>query len=225
LLAKEIISLKKSLLDYATHVETMINKSMSGLLERNRDILYEVAEKDEPKANDLEIELEERCTVLIAKYQPTAKDLRTIMMAAQMNNDLERMADLAVNIVESALFLIDRPPLKPFIDIPNMALITRKMVKDSIDAFNNEDAKLAKSVCERDQLIDDLKDQIFRELITYMMANSANIERSFQIIRIASSLERIADLSTNLCEDVIYIVEGKVIKHHKDEEKPSEKKT
>lgn len=225
MLAKEIISLKKSLLDYATHVETMINKSISGLLDRNRDILYEVAEKDEPKANDLEIELEERCTVLIAKYQPTAKDLRTIMMAAQMNNDLERMADLAVNIVESALFLIDRPPLKPFIDIPNMALITRKMVKDSIDAFNNEDAKLAKSVCERDQLIDDLKDQIFRELITYMMANSANIERSFQIIRIASSLERIADLSTNLCEDVIYIVEGKVIKHHKDEEKPSGKKT
>jgi phosphate transport system protein len=224
-LEKEINSLKKSLLDYATHVETMINKSISGLLDRNRDILHEVAEKDEPKANDLEIELEERCTVLIAKYQPAAKDLRTIMMAAQMNNDLERMADLAVNIVESALFLIDKPPLKPFIDIPNMAQITRKMVKDSIDAFNNENAKLAQSVCERDQLIDDLKDQIFRELITYMMSNSANIERSFQIIRIASSLERIADLSTNLCEDVVYIVEGKVIKHHKDEENSSEEKS
>jgi len=218
MLENEITSLKKSLLDYAAHVENMINKSISGLLDRNRDILYEVAEKDEPKANDLEIELEERCTVLIAKYQPAAKDLRTIMMAAQMNNDLERMADLAVNIVESSLFLVDRPPLKPFIDIPNMAQIVRQMVKDSIDAFNNEDVSLAQNVCERDQLIDNLKDQVLRELITYMMSNPANIERSFQIIRIANSLERIADLSTNLCEDVIYIVEGRVIKHHKDEE-------
>jgi len=220
-LVKEITSLKKRLLDYATHVETMINKTISGLLDRNRDILYEVAEKDEPKANDLEIELEERCTVLIAKFQPAAKDLRTIMMAAQMNNDLERMGDLAVNIVESALYLIDREPLKPFIDIPHMARIVSQMVKDSIDAFNNEDAKLAQNICERDQTIDDLKDQILRELVTYMMANPANIERSFRIIRIATSLERIADLSTNLCEDVIYIVEGRVIKHHKDEEKNS----
>ena len=218
MLEQEITSLKKSLLDYATHVENMINKSIKGLLDRDRDLLCEVAEKDEPKANDLEIELEERCTVLIAKYQPAAKALRTIMMAAQMNNDLERMADLAVNIVESAIFLIDREPLKPFIDIPNMAQIVRQMVKDSIDAFNNENAVSAKHVCERDEMIDDLKDQIYRELITYMMSNPANIERALQIMRIASSLERIADLSTNLCEDVIYIVEGKVIKHHKDED-------
>jgi phosphate transport system protein len=197
-LEQEITSLKKSLLDYATHVENMINKSIQGLLDRNSNILNEVEKKDEPRANDLEIELEERCTVLIAKYQPTAKALRTIMMAAQMNNDLERMADLAVNIVESALFLIDREPLKPFIDIPNMAQIVRQMVKDSIDAFNNENPVLAKHVCARDEMIDDLKDQIFRELITYMMSNPANIERALQIMRIASSLERIADLSTNL---------------------------
>jgi phosphate transport system protein len=218
-LDQEITSLKKSLLDYATHVENMINKSIKGLLDRDRNILNEVMEKDEPKANEYEIELEEMCMVLIAKFQPAAKDLRTIMMAAQMNNDLERMGDLAVNIVESALFLIDKQPLKPFIDIPNMARIVIQMVKDSIDAFNNEDAKLAQNVCERDQLIDDLKDQIMRELVTYMMASPANIERAFQIIRIANGLERIADHSTNLCEDLIYIVEGRVIKHHKDEEK------
>ncbi len=219
MLDQEITSLKKSLLDYATHVENMINKSIKGLLDRDRNILNEVMEKDEPKANEYEIELEEMCMVLIAKFQPAAKDLRTIMMAAQMNNDLERMGDLAVNIVESALFLIDKQPLKPFIDIPNMARIVIQMVKDSIDAFNNEDAKLAQNVCERDQLIDDLKDQIMRELVTYMMASPANIERAFQIIRIANGLERIADHSTNLCEDLIYIVEGRVIKHHKDEEK------
>jgi phosphate transport system protein len=216
-LEQEIISLKKNLLDYATHVENMICNSIQGLLDRNKEVLNEVVEKDEPKANDFEIELEERCTILIAKYQPAAKDLRTIMMAAQMNNDLERMADLAVNIVESALFLIDREPLKPFIDIPHMAQIVRQMVKDSIDAFNNEDAILAQHVCGRDEMIDSLKDQIFRELITYMMSTPSNIERAFQIIRIANSLERIADLSTNLCEDIIYIVEGRVIKHHKDE--------
>jgi phosphate transport system protein len=221
MLEQEITSLKKSLLDYAAHVENMINKSIKGLLDRDRHILNEVIEKDEPKANDFEIELEERCMVLIAKFQPAAKDLRTIMMAAQMNNDLERMGDLAVNIVESALYLIEKEPLKPFIDIPNMARIVSQMVKDSIDAFNNEDAKLAQNICERDQLIDDLKDQILRELVTYMMANPANIERAFQIIRIANGLERIADHSTNLCEDLIYIVEGRVIKHHKDEDKSS----
>jgi len=217
-LEQEIVSLKKTLIEYAGHVEKMIDKSINGLLKREKEVLYEVAEEDEPKANNLEIEIEEHCTVLIAKFQPTAKDLRTIMMAAQMINDLERMADLAVNITESALFLIERPPLKPLIDIPNMAKITMNMLKDSIDSFTNEDPKLAKSVCERDNIIDEIQEQIIRELITYMMSNPSNIERAIYLIRIANSLERIADHSTNICEDVIYIVEGKIIKHHKDEE-------
>jgi phosphate transport system protein len=218
-LEREITSLKKNLIEYAAHVESMIDKSIKGLLEKDKEMLFEVMEKDEPKANDTEIELDELCITLIAKYQPAAKDLRTIMMIAQMNNDLERMADLAVNIVESSLFLIEKPPVKPLIDIPNMAENAMKMLRDSIDSFTSEDSKLAKSVCERDQIMDDLKDQVFRELITHMMSDPSVIERAMQLIRISNSLERIADLSTNICEDVIFIVEGKVIKHHKDEEK------
>jgi len=217
MLEKEITSLKKRLFEYAGLVENMIDKSIKGLLKKDKGLLDEVAEKDEPMANDTEIELDDLCITLIAKYQPTAKDLRTITMIAQMNNDLERMADLAVNIVESSLFLIERPPVKPLIDIPKMAEIAIKMLKDSLDSFTHEDPELARSVCERDEIMDDLKDQVFRELITHMMSNPAVIERSMHLIRVSNSLERIADLSTNICEDVIFIVEGKVIKHHKDE--------
>jgi phosphate transport system protein len=222
MLEQEIINLKKELIDYAFHVQTMIDKSIRGLTDRNKDLLNSVKDVDEPKANETEIKMEEACTVLIAKYQPAAKDLRTIMMTAQMINDLERMADLAVNIVEGSLILLESPPLKPLIDIPHMARITMSMVKDSIDAFINEDSELARDVCTRDDEIDDLQDQILRELITYMMSNPRNIERSFQLMRIANGLERIADHSTNLCEDVIYINEGKIIKHHKNEQEESD---
>jgi len=217
MLEQQITSLKKRLFEYAGLVENMIDKSIKGLLKKDKGLLDEVLEKDEPMANETEIELDDLCITLIAKYQPTAKDLRIIMMIAQMNNDLERMADLAVNIVESSLFLIERPPVKPLIDIPKMAEIAIKMLKDSIDSFTHEDPKLARSVCERDQIMDDLKEQVFRELITHMMSNPAVIERSMHLIRVSNSLERISDLSTNICEDVIFIVEGKVIKHHKDE--------
>ena len=217
MLEQEITSLKKRIFEYAGLVENMIDKSIKGLLKKDKGLLDEVAEKDEPQANETEIELDDLCITLMAKYQPTAKDLRTIMMIAQMNNDLERMADLAVNIVESSLFLIERPPVKPLIDIPKMAETAIKMLKDSIDSFTHEDPELARSVCQRDDLMDDLQDQVFRELITHMMSNPSVIERSMHLIRISNSLERIADLSTNICEDVIFIVEGKVIKHHKDE--------
>ena len=221
MLEKEIVNLKKELIDYALHVQEMIDKSIRGLVDRDKDLLHSVVEKDEPQANEDEIRMEEACTVLIAKYQPAAKFLRIILMTAQMINDLERMADLAVNIVESSLILIESPPLKPLIDIPHMAKITMSMVKDSIDSFIKEDQELARDVCVRDDEIDELQDQVLRELITYMMSNPRNIERALQLIRITNSIERIADHSTNLCEDVIYIIEGKVIKHHKDEKETS----
>jgi phosphate transport system protein len=208
MLEQEIVILKKELINYAIQVQSMIDKSVRGLTDRDKKLLVSVKDVDEITANETEIKMEEDCTVLIAKYQPAAKYLRTIMMTAQMINDLERMADLAVNIVESSLVLLESPPLKPLIDIPHMARITMSMVKDSIDSFINEDSELARDVCVRDDEIDDLQDQILRELITYMMSNPRNIERSFQLMRIANSLERIADHSTNLCEDVIYINEG-----------------
>ena len=128
------------------------------------------------------------------------------------------MADQAVNIVESALFLIERPQLKPLIDIPHMAEICKKMVKDAIDSFINEDVKLAASVCKQDDIVDEIQEQIYRELITYIIDNPKTIERALQLNRISNNLERIADLSTNICEDVIFIVEGRMIKHRKDEE-------
>jgi phosphate transport system protein len=218
MLSEEITKLKKRLIEYAGLVENMIDKSVSGLTEKNEVLLREVAEKDEPKANKFEIELEEQCMILIAKYQPRAKDLRVILRIDQMNNDLERMGDQAVNIVESSLFLIQHPQLKPLIDIPKMGEIAIQMVKDSIDAFVREDAALAKDVCERDQVIDDLKDQIQRELFTYIASKPNSIERAFHLIRIANNLERVGDLSTNICEDVIFIVNGRVVKHHHDED-------
>jgi len=217
MLANEIIGLKKHLIEYAGLIEQMIDKSITGLLIKDTALLDEVTETLEPRANDFEIELEQKCTVLIAKFQPAAKDLRIIMMTSQMNNDLERVGDLAVNIAESALRLIRMPAVKPFIDLPNMAKMTIRMLKDAIDSFANENTCLAKSVCERDEDVDNLRDQIYRELITYMISNPSTIAAALEIMRISTSLERVADLSTNFCEDVIFIVEGRIIKHHKDE--------
>jgi phosphate transport system protein len=217
-LEKEVVSLKKRIIEYATFVEQMIKNSINGLIKKKESLLKEVIEVQEPKANDMEIDIEEQGTVVMAKFQPTAKDLRLILMILKMNNDLERMADHAVNIAERSLFLIKNPMVKPLIDIPKTAEITIHMLKDSIDSFVKEDSRLAKSVCERDEKIDNLNDQILRELITYMFTDPSTIERSIKLIQISNNLERIADLATNICEDVIYIVEGRVIKHHRDAE-------
>lgn len=218
MLEEKLIGLKKELIDYAMLVETMVAKSVSGLLKRDKTALLEVMEKEETKANAFEIEMDELCTNLIAQFQPKGKSLRMILMAMKMSNDLERMGDHAVNIVESALYLVDRPQVKPLIDIPIMGEYTTKMLKEGISAFINEDADKAKSVCMMDDRVDDLKDKILKELTELMSADPATIERSLHLLRISGNLERIADLSTNICEDVMYLVEGRVIKHHKDEE-------
>ncbi|MBE0478392.1 phosphate signaling complex protein PhoU, partial [Candidatus Aerophobetes bacterium] len=217
MLEEKITRLKRELIGYAALVEHMIESSIEGLLQRKKEMLHDVIEKEEPKANSLEVELDELCTNLIALYEPRARNLRTILMGLKMNNDLERMADHAVNIAESGLFLIERPLVKRLIDIPNMAKVTMEMLKDSINSFINEDATLARSVCEQDDIVDGLRDQILRELITFMSSDASTIERSFHLLRISSNLERISDLSTNIGEDVIFMVEGKIIKHHQEE--------
>lgn len=217
MLTEKINILKKKLIDMASLAEDMVKNSIKGLIEKRKEILEKVIKEYEPKMNELEIELDELCTNLIALYQPKAGNLRTILMILKMNNDLERVGDLAVNISESALYLIERPPVKPLIDIPRMAEESINMLKNAIDSFINKDAELAKSVCEKDTIVDGLRDQVLRELITYMSSDPTTIERAIHLIRISRSLERIADLSTNICEDVIFMVEGKVIKHHKDE--------
>lgn len=214
MLAEKITNIKKKLIEYANLVENMIDDTLEGLLDKEKELLIKVIQEDEIASNKFELELEELCITAIAQFQPKARDLRTIITGLKINNDLERIADHAVNIAESSLFLIERPTVKPFLDIPRMSQIAVKMLKDSIIAFINEDVELAYNVCLRDENVDALRDQVLRELIMLMSSNPATIERSFQIIRISSNLERIADLSTNISEDIIFMVQGKVIKHH-----------
>jgi len=214
---KQMTHLKRILIENATLVEGMIDKSVKGLLDANVQILQTVVEQDEPKANDYEIAIDELCVTTIARYQPNTKALRTILMALNISSGLERMADHAVTIAESGLYLIDQPSVKPLLDIPRMGEIVIGMLKDAITAFIDENPDLALKVCERDNTVDELRTQIIRELVTFMIEDPKTIERALQLMKIASTLERIADLATNIGEDVIYMVKGTVIKHHKDQ--------
>ena len=218
MLPEKIKELKKMIINDAIIVEEMINKSVQGLTGKNADLLNSVIEKSEKQVNQLEVEIDEKCINTIALFSPEAKDLRIILMILKMNNDFERIGDLAVNIAESALFLIERPEVKKVIDIPQMTKETVGMLHDSISAFINEDTKLAIDVVKRDDIVDGLKNRIIRELAAYMGEKAEVIERALCLIKIAQNLERIADLSTNICEDVMYIARGKVIKHHYDEQ-------
>ncbi len=209
--------LKHRIIEYATLVEAMIHKSIKGLLEKDEPLLHEVIDKDEPLVNAYDREIDETCTILIAQFEPMAKDLRTIVMILKMNKDLERMADHAVNISESSLFLIARPSLIAVNDIRDMAKASSSMLKDSIDSFVNENVALAHSVCERDEVVDKLGDKILQETTNFIRGGHDGVKRALHLMRIAHNLERIADLSTNICEEVIYIVEGKDIKHHKED--------
>ncbi len=215
MIERKIEELKGKLVEFSQLIKTMLSKSIKGLVEKDEKLLKEVIEVDEKKSNELEIQIDEMCIHIIAQFEPRAKHLRTIFLALKMNNDLERMGDHTVNISQSGLYLISRPQVKPFLDLPRMAEEVEKMLEDSIKSFIEEDASLAKSVCERDDTIDSLKNQITRELITYMLSEPSTIERALHIIRIAGNLERIADLTTNICEDVIFMVKGELIKHHK----------
>lgn len=217
MLTEKMSELKHRLIEYATLVENMIGKSIRGLMEKDEKFLKEVIEQDEPKANDFDRELDELCTILIAQFEPVAKDLRTVLMILKMNKDLERMADHAVNICESGLFLIARPLLKPLDDVRQMAKTASMMLKDGIDAFVQENAALARDVCERDEIVDEIGDKILRETTNFIRGEQDGIRRSLHLMRIAHNIERIADISTNICEEVIYIVEGKDIKHHRNE--------
>ncbi len=216
MLKEKINELKKALLESSNLAEKMVRESIQGLLKKDENLLEKVMKKKEPMMNESEIKIDRMCTNLIARFQPEASYLRTILMVFRINYELERIGDLAVNISESARFLIKRPEVKPLIDIPMMADISMEMLRDSINSFVDIDTEVAKNVLERDSIVDGLRDQILRELITFMAADPSTIERSIHLIRISRNLERIADLSTNICEDVIFMVEGKIVKHKKD---------
>ncbi|MCX8022345.1 MAG: phosphate signaling complex protein PhoU [Syntrophorhabdaceae bacterium] len=216
MLQEKLEVLRTEMVKYGLLVEEMIKKSIRGLLEREISLLNEVIEKDEPEVNKKEISVDYLCITAIAQFQPVAGDLRRILMAYRMNADFERIADHAVNISRNAIYLIDKPPIKPLIDIPRMAQAASWMLKGSIDAYIKEDVELAGKVCERDDEVDALMLQILRELITYMSSDPKTIERAIRLLTIARNLERVADLTTNLSEDVIFMVEGRVVKHRKD---------
>lgn len=206
--------LRKNLIQMASVVETAISNAVKSLTERNSDLARSVMAHDE-QVDELELEIDKQCVDLLALQQPMAVDLRFITSAMKITNNLERMGDLAVNIAERVIPLNQEPQLKPLIDIPMMANIAQTMVKDSIDAFVNRDTALAQSVYQRDSTVDALNDQIFRELLTYMMEEPGNITRAVHLMFISRHLERIADHSTNIAEEVVYIVKGKVVKHRK----------
>ncbi|MEO0293291.1 MAG: phosphate signaling complex protein PhoU [candidate division WOR-3 bacterium] len=218
MLEERIKSLKKEIINYASLVEVMIEKSIQGLVKRQKELLKEVIEKDEEKANEMEMKIEEHCIETLAQFEPRAKDLRLIVAALKMNNDLERMADHAVNIAGNASFLIELPREAFIEEILTMAEKTKKMLKDSVDSFIEGDTQKAEDVCKRDDEVDELQDKIIKALVSNMCVEPdslASIDQRVHLLIIAKNLERIADLSTNICEDTIYLEKGKDIKHHR----------
>ncbi len=215
---EELKELKKKLIQMSSLAEEMISKSVTALKERKEALTKDVLER-EKEINMAQIAVDDMALKLIALHQPAAGDLRFLISAIKINSDLERIGDLSVNIVERTLELLKEPPLKPLIDIPRMAEISQGMVADAINSFINHDSKLAREVCTRDDMVDQLNSQIFRELLTYMLQDARNINRATGLILVARSLERIADHATNIGEDVFYMIEGKDIRHHADEQK------
>ncbi len=211
---EELGGLKEKILLMGSKVEEAIRLAMKSLVDRDSKLARQVIQADRD-VNDLEIEVDEICHRLLALHQPMASDMRFITSAMKINSDLERIGDLAVNISERALTLNEVAPLKPFIDIPHMAKIAQEMVKVSLDSLVNKDPDSAKKVCERDDEVDNLNDQIIRELISYMLEDRANIKRALDLILVSRYLERVADHATNVAEDVIYMVQGKDIRHRR----------
>lgn len=212
----ELEQLKQQLLAMGGLAEERVRLAVRGLVERDRAILEQVVYGDDA-INQFQLEVDDRCFKLLALHQPMAVDLRFIVGAVKINSDLERVGDLAVNIAEAALRAVGHPPVKPLIDIPRMAELAQAMLKDALDSFVSQDVRLAKNVLVRDDTLDALKDQVFRELLTYMLADPRTIEPALDLILISRHLERIGDHATNVAEDVIFIVAARDVRHRMDD--------
>jgi phosphate transport system protein len=209
---KELTALKERLLYMGSMAQGMIRVAIKGLVERDEPILEEVF-KNEEEVNHLQIEIDDMAMKLLALRQPMAIDLRFIAASIKINSELERIADQAVNVCQNTQVLLKYPLLKPLIDIPRMAEIAQKMLNDSLEAFVNRDPDQAQVTLGEDDKLDGLKDQIFRELLTYMISDPTTVQRALCLILISRNLERIGDHATNICEDVIYMVQGRDIRH------------
>ncbi|MDP8212329.1 MAG: phosphate signaling complex protein PhoU [Candidatus Zapsychrus exili] len=210
----ELKNLNTNILKMATLAEEAIYKSIEALKNRDLELAKAVVSEDQ-KIDELELVIEETAIDLLALKQPIARDLRSITTGMKINAELERIADLAVNIAQRVLELSDQPILKPLIDIPKLTDVARKMVKDVIDAFVNNDENLAKKVIFSDSEADNLRNLIQDELINdYMSKDASTATRAVPLLLIARHLERICDHATNIAEDVIYMIQAKVVKHH-----------
>ena len=208
----ELHEIREKLLEMGGKVEVMINNAMKSLVERDSELAGQTIEFDH-EINHLEVEIDEKCLQVLATRQPTARDLRFITLALKIVTDLERIGDQCVAVAKRALELNQEPPLKPYIDLPRMAHWAAVMVKESLDAFVRSDDELALKVCNDDQFVDDLNEQIQRELLTFMMEEPETISRAIKINYISKCIERIADHATNIAEMVIFMVKGKDIRH------------
>lgn len=218
MLAENLDILIKMFINYTDLIYKMVDRVSRGMQQKDREQLAAVLNDLENRANAREIQIEERCISILAKFEPKARDLRTVLMIFKINNDLERMGDHAVNIAESGMYLID----KKFTDYPAKFAVllddVLKMYRDSIDSFIESDSALAQDVLNRDDTVDDLEDRILAEIIKKLRSGEGKVKEYINLERVIRNYERIADLSTNICEDVIYIDKAKVIKHHLEEE-------
>jgi phosphate transport system protein len=212
----DIEELKKLILTMAGLVENQLGNAIRGLVERNDGLAQAVIESDR-QIDQMEIEVDRRVVETIVRARPLASDLRLVMAATKVAPDLERIADHAVGIARRSLDLSNEPPLKRFITIPAMATAATTMVRDAITAFVQRDSALARAIIARDGDVDAMYEQIFRELLTYMMADPRTIARGLGLLLISRSLERIADQATNIAEQVVYLVEAEDIRHRSPE--------
>ncbi|MDH5580055.1 MAG: phosphate signaling complex protein PhoU [Betaproteobacteria bacterium] len=209
---EELAELKTKLVRMASLAEDQIDKALAALVKRDSALACRVIEQDH-NVNALDVEIDEDCIRLLALHQPAARDLRLVTTAMKISTELERISDLAENVCERTIELNEEPQLKPYIDIPRMGNLARVMVKESIDAFVKDDSALARKVLAHDDLVDDLMEQVFRELLSFMIEDPHTISRAIRLSFIAKYIERVADHATNIAELVVYLVEGKIIRH------------
>ncbi len=210
---EELENLRNRLLEMSGLVEDSVYRSVQSLIEKDEAAAQQVLQ-NEARINRMEIEIDELATSLLARVQPMATDLRFITAAIKINNDLERMGDISVNIVRRTLSLMREPMPKELVDIPHMATIAQSMIRKSLDAFVRKDAELARSILTSDDVIDQLRDSVYEELISLMERDPTTVRQSINLMFIARALERLADHATNIAEDVLFLVEGVEVRHH-----------
>ncbi len=208
----ELKELNLKILEMGGFVEKQIVNGVAALLQRDDGLARLTIERDHA-VNRMDVDIDDLCIRLLALHQPAAKDLRLITTALKITTDLERIGDMAVNLCERTLELNREPQLKPFIDIPRMAEVAQRMLRESLDAFVREDVDLALKVCREDDAIDDLNGQLFRELLSYMVEEPRTVSRAIRLLFIAKYIERIADHATNIAEMVVFMVKGRSIRH------------